>query len=1332
MPDLGLGLEGGDVSADGAVPAQNATEQAGPKYSNPAVLPPIENPKMGPAETNLITKWTAAGINTTISSNGEKESEDRFKLQKQLTTAVKEQSDLIAAMQPQANTVKANAIKWTARVDNVTRFLKADATAGGLVATSRSLMQQVPLTQKLLSKTMSTQLGNLASDTLVMKKTISETDIDYRQRIQAAADTVQSLFGVQDKKFSTAAQQQAAAMQQSANGLGVASSAAVSSLGKTASSAASQASKITATAVTGATLANSALSDAEDTLGGIQADFGSAVQDQVNSLGTTVNELHDSSVNQLGTQGDKTMAAVTTSAMAAGNEAARALKDTDNTASQLLSVVESTVASGTAAIAKLVEKSDANATRTVSQTGSVIGNQISEVQQKAALSLTDVMQEITDAKALMTKQGSTSAEATATYNALVAKLIPLMNSQFSSVGNQAKSVAGDVTTGAGGEMLHLNDIIASLTSSSGAKSGDLATQMAALLASSQKSQAGDLSKTQGSIDSQTNTLQTAMAGVSNSGIQRAGDLTSKAATIGNTLGGSVTDLMSTIADTTGSGSADMSAMAAGLGGQASSTFGSLVSLLRGMNRDGTDAKANFVSTLIGPASDSATQSFESMQTFLATLLGNTDGLANGQASVMTQLRAQQRDGAAQSANLYQTMKGVSGLNSELSNAVSAQGQQLLADARAKMAQDLRDAVMGLTGQSRDSLNTVDNLINGQSGPASSSTMDAVAKLLASSSANMDAVSRDFSQAEKTQLQSLTGLSAMAISMLGQSSAQGGTDKQQTEAALANARANLVAQFREIAANSTDTKVGATMLALSKAGNDTAIIKYLLDDVKGAMATINKDAAVGRDVNDRKNALFQSYVDAQEAELQKQQAAILVQLQSTIASVQNQLANKTQMLNGTKAEMEATLQEIRQKVIDAQAILGENLQLYQSKLAGIIGEIRSYMNLSSDADELAIRQDISNQLAKVNGTQIAIASANAAVSDKLASQQTSQKSAGSSSLSVVNDVIGGAIAMEDGLIAGHDAHTDNLIGVAAGIDSATGDLNGKLEASSNMIEAGIAQSASTVGSTMKRAETNSAKVIDQLNVKATDVASTSRKAYIRNLERMGNVDDDTAMVSKQLASLLGNSDSTIVDISDSVMSHLDLSSKTLASLNGAEARKVASVSDVMGAFTSVVQSFLNETGITMETVMAQLNAVEDGSKEKLGQMSTRSRDELNWVESNLNATSDSYALFLEQERAIQSAMRDGVQKVADKIALAPTSDQLNDINESMDSLKQSVGKTQADELSKVRAWISSRDPAVAKTILQGTPSASLVEQTRNDIRRRLRSVQTDMRVLANYQ
>ena len=697
-----------------------------------------------------------------------------------------------------------------------------------------------------------------------------------------------------------------------------------------------------------------------------------------------------------------------------------------------------------------------------------------------------------------------------------------------------------------------------------------------------------------------------------------------------------------------------------------------------------------------------------------SLMTAADEQSGGQAGAMDSLNQFQTAYGGKLSQIGQAMHGVFGLNTELGSAVGSEGQRMLSEYKAQMLARLQQELSGANSQSSQGLATIDQLIHSLTGGQLNTNMDSVAQSFALTGANMDQSSRSFSQAEKDQIKSLSGLSSMAVSLLGDSDNQGLQDKTATQASLADARANIVAKFKELAANTTNTQIGKAMNDLAKAGNDTDIINYLIGDVKTSLAGIDADAALARDANDQKRAEFANYVTSTQAKLKQGQADILSQLANTVLAVQSELDDKTKLIGSSQAEMSQALDDVKGKVAAAQETLRQNLMLYQDKLDSIIQEIKSYMNLSADADQLAISQDIARQMGKVNATSLAIASANAAVSAKVDQQNGNRNASSKASYEIVHNVIDGAVSTGDAVADGQLAHNEALVAVAANVDASATELQDNLESSANTMEAGIVDASTVAGKAVHAAEGSQAKIADQVNIKSSDVASQSRKSFIRNVEKMGAVDDDTLRVSKQLDDLLSNTDGTIDDISGSVMSHLDLSVDTQAKLNSAEVRKVASVSDVMGAFTSVVLSFLNETGDTMETVMDQLSLVESSSKRKLKQIDVRSQDELNWVNSGLNKSSDNFAQISGQERTAQEGLTQGVLASEGKIAQSQTdkTSELNDINEAIGALRQEVIKGQANHLAKVRAWINSRNPSVAQGLLD-SPSSSFIESKSRD-------------------
>jgi len=324
-----------------------------------------------------------------------------------------------------------------------------------------------------------------------------------------------------------------------------------------------------------------------------------------------------------------------------------------------------------------------------------------------------------------------------------------------------------------------------------------------------------------------------------------------------------------------------------------------------------------------------------------------------------------------------------------------------------------------------------------------------------------------------------------------------------------------------------------------------------------------------------------------------------------------------------------------------------------------------------------------------------------------SSDLTRANASANQRSIVNSLIQGSMLTEEGTTDAHLASNEKLIGVATGIDNASSTLENSLSASSKQIQDGIATSSADASSSIREREGSQAKILDQLSVKSGDVSTQARRAYIENLQKMRGVSDDTLMVSQQLSTLLGNADGTIQDVTGATMDHLDLSTETMAMLNKQAARKVASIGDVMDAFTSVVLGFLNETTASMNSLKHDMGGIQNVSTIKLHQMATRSADELNWVQSNFNRSQDALTRLDTQNDALRTAFNRGTTDVDTSVRKdqAKRDQDRRIFVDKVDQLKQRVIKNSNDQLAKVRAWLRSRNPVLAQQILS---TSSLME------------------------
>ena len=1324
-PATGSTGAAGDTSGSSA----GTTSPAGAVENSVPAYPPLGE------KSAAMEKWTPDGILRTVQDNGEGTLKDRFQLQQALMDSVDEKNASMAGMMKIIADSRAKMMRFGKSAQNVSTLLFADATAGGLVASTMNVHNEIPATQKLLSSTMTKQLTSLQTDATGIKNSVAVAESEYKERMKALADTVSSMIAKQDALFARLAAQQARAMARSSQQLQSLSMRNITSLSGSISNTRAAEAGVASGVSSGIVTARVALGDVQDSLSEIQSQFKDAVDSTVGDVQSTVNQQADKSSSSLDKAADSASLAAQASAMNAGRLLTRQLDTLDRNATQMIGVVVDNTTRVTSSLAKSTDKTFAKTESDLDHASSALGKDADGVDTESQLLSSDQLQVAQDMEAALRKQEAISSAAGAGFSTDMSKVNGLISAQMSGLTSQAKGVSQDVVSGTSDESIRLQQALSYLQSQASAGSLGVGAGTSDQLAAQQKAQAELLAQRQAQIGGAGDQLNAQMTDASKAALRGSGALSDRVSGMTSTFGGSIDGLLSSLTDGSGSGADGLGQLATALEGRASDAFSSIIQQLKGVSNGGVDAEENFVSTIVGPSRDNAASGMSQIQQLISALSSQLGDQSNGQQATLDLLRSFQSGNGQRMTNVTQALNAIRALNGHLDDTVSSGGNQALTDARSRLIANMIAEMNSAKNSSSDGLSRIDQIIGSLVGGSISDNTDRIGQTFAVAGANLDSSNQQFVQVERDQIKSLSGLSSMAASLLGDSTNAGLQQKGETEASLANARANIVAKFKEIAAKTTGTDIGNVMQILAKQGNDTAIVQFLLGDVQTALKRINADAVTARDSSDKKRAEFEAYLAKAQASLQQAQADIMSQLSTSVDQVQSQLNAKINLIQSSRGEMNQSLSQITSQVEQATQTLNKNLLIYQDKLEKIIDEIRSYMNMSANADELAIRQDIANQLGKVNATEAAIAGANAAVQIGIDQRVQANSQTGSSSMDVVDGVINAALETQGSVYDAHIGQSDKLVAVAANVDASATELDQSVKSAATLMQTGISTSSDTATRAITSAEGDQSKIVGQLNDRSSEVAKQSRKNFVNSLEKMGGLDDDTLRVSKQLQTLIGNADSSITDISESTMSHLDLSTGTMAKLNQAAVKKVASVSDVMGAFSAVVLGFLNETRSQMDTIMNELNSVDAASKAKLKDINTRSKDELNWVGSGLNATVDDLSQILDHEQIMQQGLMN--QLLLDegnfKSSEATKSSESSDIQVQVSQLRQKVNKHKTDEVSRVREWVSSRNPQVAQALFGQATAESFVESISrdaiiHDIRARIREVKNELQSL----
>jgi hypothetical protein len=539
-----------------------------------------------------------------------------------------------------------------------------------------------------------------------------------------------------------------------------------------------------------------------------------------------------------------------------------------------------------------------------------------------------------------------------------------------------------------------------------------------------------------------------------------------------------------------------------------------------------------------------------------------------------------------------------------------------------------------------------------------------------------------------------------MSFLRQSETEQGSDFQHVKNMIRMLKDRFIEDAKRNAVATTDRQMVGILDRINATKFQEESVEDSVSTLKDSLRRIRQDLNVATGVNEEKAAQFRNRI----VDVQRHISAITGEvngaLVATSGDIHKQLRSKEMYLNETNAELAGQLSEAKKRIQEAQQTLRNNLYLYQSKIEGIVSQIRAYMNLSSNADELAIAQSIASQLAAVNKTEIQLKDRDASQKSQLSDMAQARASQLDKTRDILSGLTHSAVEVESAASSGDVANMDRLTAVGLGIDKQAEVLRNTIEEGKERMEKAIRDGERATSRLLSENANTQLGALAKIEGHSKDVASQARKRFVENLFKMDSVNDDLLLTTKQLSELMNNAKASISDISTSVMGHLGLGMATLAKLNSEENRKVASVSDVMNAFSSVVVNFVNETDLSVKRLMDLVDWIDSQAKIKLGSIDRRSKSEVQWVESNLNATADKFHLNLQQERAVQEGLRSALRESSKQLAVVKNREQADftEITDSIAELEKRVVANGQAQIAKVRKWIADRSPQIAKRVL----------------------------------
>ena len=1260
----------------------------------------------------------------------------RYKLQKQLIEKEPPLAEALDTAFQQLVEAHDKLIDMQGAVTNQTIVIDADSSAGGLTATSRALMSEVPDTQKLMNKVMTQLFQALQRDSRVINESLSETEDDYRARMKSSSQTIAAMLAKQDRVFAAMAYSQEQAMRSAADKLQSQYSSELTTQQTEAQKALSKIKQVSDAIGKQSSRVSAALSDAEEMPKKITALHKAKLADAQTQFEQTLTDYQKKAEAGISDSADFSMTAVQNMGMKLSKSFQAELDGVQADLQAKLSGVGKLVSTQSKAISKSVQTSAIKTTNALRQVESASKKEIQNIDKKSTVATSDSVKVAQDSKAVLDQLGSMLDVARQRFTtglgtaqaAVPAKLQGTLQGLLSG----EKGMNADVTQ----SLLRVNNGVGYIAQFTDSQVSRLGANLDTKLSVSRGQIANRGVDVKGRIDKLSGQVDRNGRDVSANTAVAVGSRRQSLQGIVTTMGGSIDDLASLLGDSSKEAKDKVAAMRNELLGLNSDTLQGVLGKVKELTDGSNDQLQEFLRSVVGPDSELTDEQFSQMAALLSTLLGVQERLGSEQDGLMSQAKSGHLARTKKLGTIAERIKAASVDNIGRAKQIGANADGKLALLKSQLAHTSMTEAERARKASMDGMSTIDALF-GNVDSNFRRIHQSVAESVAGVGSNLDAASKQLNRLTVVSAQSLGDLTANALTIISQSEKGQGQDLTDAKNSIASLKSRFVDSFKRNAVATTDKALADVFAKLDAADKEGGVVKTYVGSLQDSLKRVKTDLSVASNYNADKAAEFRGKIADANRQLAVVRSDVETQLTATISDFQKQLTDKETFLNSTNVDLNSQLTKVQDLVKEAQARLRANLYLYQSRIDDIVNQIRSYMNLSSNADELAIAHGISTQLAGVNTTEVQLASLRAGVEGKLDDMRTKRASELDGHRAIVGDLIDGVVGVEATAEQSRLNGMAGLTAVGLQVDSSTQALRTALANAKAKMQSAIDRGQTAAQEAIKKNEAAQSATLAGLQSKSADVEAQSRKRFLENAYKMDSLNDDLYLATKQLSQLLTNANGTIDDISTTAMNHMNLGVETLARLNENANRKVASIADVMNAFSSVVVTFVNETDYSMRRVMGQLDAIDSVSGTKLAEIKQRAQHEVDWVGSNLNSTVDKFRLNVAQERAVQEGLKKALLESASKLKTikAKEAADVAEVADEINRLKEGIATRGQAEITKVRHWIANRSPQITNRLLGKASLLQVGDSGRektiaiaNDIRRRLAVVMGELKQL----
>jgi hypothetical protein len=1220
----------------------------------------------------------------------------------------------LAAMYTDMQNVRNAVAKQTTVID-------ADASAGGLYAASRELIAEVPETQKLMNKVFGDLYKSLVKDGKAINESLSTVEDDYRARIDASGKIITALLAKLDKDYASKAYSQELAMRQAVSNLQDKSLASLKQQEQQTNKTRDLISKVSqsisdSTAQVADIISQFSLMPAQiqnlhkQQVAALQTDFQKTLSDAEATAEKTIQKNVDDSLAGMQTQGMRIAQQFQRDVTATQSRITQKLSDVQDMVNRETTNIRRGINVTVAQISGQVDQIQANATRNINQIG-----------KRSDILTGDAIKTASDSRDLLTELSNKLGMSRQDFIAALGQVKAGLPKKLQSVLQKMLSVNQGMNADIIQELLRENGGIAYIGQFTDDQLAKLGIALDSKISKTQTGIANQgftaksiIDRLMGSIDQnnrQTATDTTLAVGKSQQSLQA----------ILSSMGGSIDDLMALLGDTNSNSQAAMAQIKQSLLAMNSDSLMSVLARLKQLSSDNSDQMENFVKLVVGPDNHLTESQFQQIASMLTTLLALEQSIEEEQNHVMQSLQKGQAATAANISDISDRIQSATSSALGLAHQIGATSEGRLAALKALLSSKSMKASQEAQESASTSLNTIDSMFAHLDAIARG-IHQSVSQSIANTGSDLDQAGRQLTSLGQNSAEAVNALSAQALSIVNSAEKQQGLDFSTAKASIEKLRKDFISTFKQQAVVTTDAALAEVRARLQNATQQESAVKEFVASIEDGLKRIKSDIQITGKYSDSQSAVLKSRISQAEQRLAQINVEIKSGMATTIDAFQKKLADKEAYLNATGEDLNSQLAHVKDLVKKAQNQLRKNLQMYQTKINSIISEIRGYMNLSSTADELAISHDIANQLAAVNATSIQLANIRSGIQESLGNMKQRFNDTANRSTRTMAHLMQSAASVSQSASDSRIANLKRLTAVGLSVDNQANSLRTSLLKATKDMQSQIIVEKNATAARISQVESDQATRLARIQRDASNVETQARKRFIDNLNKIGGLNDELGLTTKQLAQLLDNANATIDDISTSVMSHMDLGYQTLYNLNKAENRKIASVQDVLSAFSSVVLMFLNETELSMNRAMNDMNLLDSSSKKKLGVIQSRSNDEANWLGNNLNATVEKFTLSLEQERAVQEGLKHALENSKRKLIAVRQreDDDIASITGQIGALETKIRQGGQSQIAKVRRWIANRSPQIAKKYVGHDPG-SLMEliQLKHRNRRRHR-------------